>query len=98
MLQRRAPGKKKAEKTKTSFPWKLYKLLDEAEFQGHDHVVSWLTGGKAFKVHKPDVFCSAIMINYFKQTKFKSFTRQVCTAISPPAEWLPAFCSQRFCC
>ena len=67
-------------KTKMSFPMKLHALLEDAENEANDfsHVVSWLPGGKAFKIHKPEEFCDGLMEEYFqKKSKFKSFTRQV---------------------
>jgi hypothetical protein len=33
--------------------------------------------GKACRVHLPDVFARAVMPRYFKQTKYKSFLRQL---------------------
>ena len=41
------------------------------------NVVSWQPHGKAFRVHYPEVFASEIMPRYFKQTKYKSFQRQL---------------------
>jgi hypothetical protein len=59
------------------FPCKLYKLLQDAEKEGNESIVSWLPHGNAFKVHKPAEFASKIMKKYFRQTQFKSFTRQL---------------------
>jgi hypothetical protein len=64
------------------FPWKLHQLLEDAETHGNTHVVSWLPGGKAFKVHNPTEFYEQIMPHYFKQTRYKSFTRQVEASLS----------------
>jgi hypothetical protein len=63
--------------TKLSFPWKLHRLLEDAEKEGNMHIVSWLPDGKAFKIHKPKEFCKTTIAKYFKQTKLESFTRQV---------------------
>jgi hypothetical protein len=62
---------------KLTFPWKLHQLLEDVELDGNEHIVSWLPDGKAFKVHKPNGFCGKVMAKYFRQTKSKSFTRQV---------------------
>jgi hypothetical protein len=62
---------------KLPFPWKLHELLDDVERDSNEHIISWLLCGSAFKIHKPDTFCDSIMTKYFRQTKFKSFTRQV---------------------
>ena len=58
------------------FPWQLQKMLTEVSAQGRCDVVSWLPNGKAFKVHKVNVFVEEILPSYFKQTKYKSFQRQ----------------------
>jgi hypothetical protein len=44
---------------------------------GSQNVVSWQPHGKAFRVHQPAIFARAIMPRYFKQTKYKSFQRQL---------------------
>ena len=60
------------------FPSKLYQLLEDAESHNHSNIISWLPGGKAFRVHHIKRFCSEVMQKYFqKQTKFNSFTRQL---------------------
>lgn len=61
---------------KLPFPWKLHKLLQEAENNGETHIVSWMGDGKSFKVHKPKTFAEEVMPHYFSQTKFNSFRRQ----------------------
>ena len=62
---------------KLPFPYKLHQLLDDAVQEGKEHIISWLPSGTAFKVHRPLLFTSEIMSNYFRQTQYKSFTRQV---------------------
>jgi hypothetical protein len=60
------------------FPWKLYKMLDEAELPGSfRHIVSWVQGGKSFKVHNTKEFVNVVMPQYFDQTKYESFRRQL---------------------
>ena len=67
------------------FPMKLHQLLHDAETNGNSHIVSWIpskeedgtTTYQGFQVHQPDKFTKTIMPNYFKQTRFTSFTRQV---------------------
>ena len=63
--------------TKASFPHKLFHLLKDAEDQSKENIVSWLPSGNGFKVFKEQEFCDQLMSKYFKQSKFKSFTRQV---------------------
>ena len=62
------------------FPWKVHALLrDATEGNGglDESIVSWLPDGLSFKVHKPETFVKYVMSRYFKQTKYKSFQRQV---------------------
>lgn len=59
------------------FPWRLHEMLEEADTEGHNSIVSWLPGGKAFKVHEQKAFVGRIMPRYFNQTKYRSFQRQL---------------------
>ena len=62
------------------FPWKVHALLRDVTKQNggaDESIVSWLPDGLGFKVHKPEAFVDDIMPRYFKQTKYKSFQRQV---------------------
>jgi hypothetical protein len=58
------------------FPWKLHELLEETG-KGHSTVVSWLPGGKAFKVHKKEYFCDQLMPAFFNSSKYKTFQRSL---------------------
>jgi hypothetical protein len=58
------------------FPWKLHELLDETG-KRHSSVVSWLPGGKAFKVHKKEDFCNEHMPAFFNSSKYKTFQRSL---------------------
>eukprot|EP00934_Nitzschia_sp_Nitz4_P000201 Nitzschia sp. Nitz4//NODE_367_length_23738_cov_71.755985//22239//23337//NITZ4_additional_000047-RA//-1//CDS//3329531864//201//frame0 len=59
------------------FPWRLHEMLEQSEREGYEHIVSWVSGGRAFKVHRPDTFVKDIMKLHFQQTKYKSFQRQL---------------------
>lgn len=59
------------------FPWKLHDMLDTAAADGSDYIVSWQEDGRSFRVHKPQTFVDNVMPLYFKQTKYKSFQRQL---------------------
>jgi hypothetical protein len=63
--------------SKLPFLWKLHILLDDVEATGNDHIVSWLEHGRSFKVYRPKSFIALIAPHYFKQSKFKSFQRQL---------------------
>ena len=58
------------------FPDKLMDLLDKESIQ-HPDIISWCSHGRAFIVRQPKVFSSDIMGEYFKQTRFTSFQRQL---------------------
>jgi HSF-type DNA-binding len=62
---------------RSRFPGKLRQLLDDSERQGNQHIVSWLSHGRAFKVHDPREFASKIVGRYFNHGNYRSFTRQV---------------------
>lgn len=59
------------------FPGKLFAMLEDAENHGFDHIVSWQPLGKSFKVHQTGLFVDEIIQQYFSQTKYKSFQRQL---------------------
>ena len=59
------------------FPIKLHRMLDQTEDEGLDSVVSWLSHGRAFKIHKPKMFALSIMPKFFNQSKYTSFQRQL---------------------
>jgi hypothetical protein len=59
------------------FPWKLHDLLEQVDKDGLSHIVSWLPGGKAFKVHKKEEFCNKIMPHYFASNKYKTWQRSL---------------------
>lgn len=70
---------KKSSRTdaKCMFPWRMHQLLEYAGSNDLSHVVSWLPGGRSFKVHDRDAFMDAVMPQYFKQSRYKSFVRQL---------------------
>ena len=62
---------------KILFPWTLHNLLEDAEKEGFDATISWRPSGMAFKVHNREEFMKEVLPRYFRQTKFKSFVRQL---------------------
>ena len=68
--------RKLANKSKT-FPAKLYQMLQEVEESGLADVVSWLSHGRAIRVHDPKRFVDEVMTHYFRQSKITSFQRQL---------------------
>ena len=69
---------KKVGRGKTiQFPMKLHKMLDDAEKDKRDDIVGWNPCGLSFSIHNPEDFIKEIMPRYFKQTRLRSFQRQV---------------------
>jgi len=63
--------------SKLPFVWKLYEMLEDVEINDQQDIVSWVEDGKAFKVHKMKAFVDEIIPKYFRQSKYKSFQRQL---------------------
>lgn len=59
------------------FPEKLHRLLLEVEVAGRSDVISFVAGGRAFAIHKPDKFFKEIVPLYFRQSRLSSFKRQL---------------------
>jgi len=59
------------------FPYKLHLMLENAERDNYSHIVSWVKGGTAFKVHDSKGFVAQVMPMYFDQSKYESFRRQL---------------------
>ncbi|KAL3764063.1 hypothetical protein ACHAW5_000538 [Stephanodiscus triporus] len=59
------------------FPIKFHRALDQIRDEGMDSIVSWVSHGRAFKIHKPKVFAATIMPRFFNQSKYTSFQRQL---------------------
>jgi hypothetical protein len=63
---------------RSSFPWTLHTILEDAELHGFETIVAWLPGhADQFKVHNPDKFAQEVAPLYFKFTQYKSFQRQL---------------------
>ena len=59
------------------FPEKLHRMLLETEKLGLSHIVSFLPHGRAFCVHDIKRFAAEVLPQFFQQTKYTSFTRQL---------------------
>ncbi|KAL3816554.1 hypothetical protein ACHAXA_011853 [Cyclostephanos tholiformis] len=64
-------------KVEGHFPFRLYDMLEYATYYEHCSAVSWSDDGRAFTIHQEDKFVEHIVPMFFKQTKFRSFTRQL---------------------
>lgn len=59
------------------FPEKLYRLLRETESAGSSDIISFVADGRAFAIHKPELFFRDIIPQYFRQSRLSSFKRQL---------------------
>jgi HSF-type DNA-binding len=81
------------------FPFKLHEILTNVANNGTDDIVSWQPHGKAFRVHKSKEFSETIMPTFFRQTRYKSFQRQlhiygfhrILTGTDKGSYWHPMF-------
>ena len=63
-----------------NFPSKLYHILElthTQKFGASSDAVAWLHHGRAFKILDEQVFMTSIVPMFFKQTKIRSFYRQL---------------------
>jgi len=61
-----------------NFPRKLYRLLEDCETNAHvQSIVSWSEDGTYFKVLWKQKFVEDILPNYFDQSQYASFRRQL---------------------
>lgn len=59
------------------FPLRLHDMLDNAEAEGYQHIVSWLPEGNGFHIHDPEAMLPILQKCGFNQSKWKSFLRQL---------------------
>lgn len=59
------------------FPHRLHRMLQDVENRDKQHIVSWTSGGRSFKVHKPAQFVKEVAPTYFNLAQYKSFKRQL---------------------
>jgi hypothetical protein len=52
-------------------------MLEATEDKSLTNIVSWMIHGRAFKVHNPIEFVNCIMPQFFSQSKYTSFQRQL---------------------
>ena len=60
--------------SETIFPMKLYDILCNPDFH---HAIAWMPHGRSWKVLNKDYFMEEICPQYFAQTRYESFVRQV---------------------
>ena len=73
--------KKKTQKRRrqpiNAFPVKLYRMLEEVALKGDEDIVGWSPDGLSFQVRDTTRFVNEVMSSHFKQSKYKSFQRQL---------------------
>eukprot|EP00522_Entomoneis_paludosa_P017134 CAMPEP_0172441972 /NCGR_PEP_ID=MMETSP1065-20121228/2465_1 /TAXON_ID=265537 /ORGANISM="Amphiprora paludosa, Strain CCMP125" /LENGTH=355 /DNA_ID=CAMNT_0013191611 /DNA_START=72 /DNA_END=1139 /DNA_ORIENTATION=- len=60
----------------TTFPVKLYDMLELVDGDGVSQIISWQPHGRCFVIHKPELI-DYILPRYFKFSKWSSFQRQL---------------------
>mmetsp|Transcript_1632 Transcript_1632/g.3430 ORF Transcript_1632/g.3430 Transcript_1632/m.3430 type:complete len:321 (-) Transcript_1632:1580-2542(-) len=59
------------------FPLKLHRLLEDVQNTPQSEILAWDPDGRSFTIFQPKGFAESIMGQYFRQTKYKSFQRQM---------------------
>ena len=62
---------------RTAFPMKLHELLVKTEEDGFTDIISWKPHGRAFVICNSKKFAEKVLPQYFGETKFLSFQRQL---------------------
>ncbi|GFH54133.1 hypothetical protein CTEN210_10609 [Chaetoceros tenuissimus] len=64
---------------KKPFPVKLWELLDHIDNHEPEiaHIISWQSDGRCFRVHDKKMFETKVQSNYFDQSNYTSFRRQL---------------------
>ena len=60
-----------------TFPQKVYTMLKKCGRFDFEDIVSWQPHGKSFKIHSTELFVEKVLPLFFRQTKIKSFSRQL---------------------
>eukprot|EP00429_Kryptoperidinium_foliaceum_P072829 CAMPEP_0176052128 /NCGR_PEP_ID=MMETSP0120_2-20121206/25918_1 /TAXON_ID=160619 /ORGANISM="Kryptoperidinium foliaceum, Strain CCMP 1326" /LENGTH=194 /DNA_ID=CAMNT_0017385569 /DNA_START=550 /DNA_END=1134 /DNA_ORIENTATION=+ len=66
-----------APRPRFEFPFKLHKILEDADAQGLDSIISWHPDGKSFKVHDKEQLEKQVLPRYLHSPKYRSFQRQL---------------------
>ena len=59
------------------FPLKLHTILEQAESDGNEDIISFSSDGTKVILHKPTVFAKQIMKRYFRSERYENFDRQM---------------------
>jgi hypothetical protein len=61
--------------TGVSYPIRIHMMLEDTEKNGYQHIVSWRSHGRAWKIHDEEAFKSMILPRYFTASTLASFDR-----------------------
>ena len=61
----------------THFPTLLHLVLTRAEKDGYSHICAWQSHGRGFAVFNREKFVAEVMPNFFRQSQYASFQRQL---------------------
>jgi hypothetical protein len=61
--------------TGVSYPMRIEMMLEDVEKNGMQHIVSWMSHGRAWKIHDEKAFESTILLRYFSARSMASFSR-----------------------
>ena len=63
-----------SKKSASNFPAKLHQILSNPEYS---RIICWMPHGRAWKILDKDRLTNDVIPQYFGQTKYESFTRQL---------------------
>mmetsp|Transcript_15763 Transcript_15763/g.25540 ORF Transcript_15763/g.25540 Transcript_15763/m.25540 type:complete len:549 (-) Transcript_15763:327-1973(-) len=63
--------------TSEQFPYKLHRILTQAQQEGFDDIITWSPHGKSFRIFSKERFVEEVMPKFFDATKYKSFQRSL---------------------
>jgi len=72
-----AKPEKRINRNRILFPRRLYLLLEEMSNESNEDIVSWMPHGGGFIIYDRETFESDLLPKYFRQTKMRSFQRQL---------------------
>jgi len=77
VLQATAPRGGRSHCGPEPFPEKLFRIMNESEGAGLEHIISFTDSGLAFRIYNADAFVAEIAPKYFRHRKLDSFRRQL---------------------
>lgn len=65
------------QKTKRSFPVKLFQVLEFAELHNHQAIISWQNHGRCFRIHNKERLAQELLPLFFATAQYNSFRRSL---------------------